>query len=231
MSSNLITPQWGYFGKVPAKGDFIQESLPQDFLKSWQDWQQAVLAVSREQMEESWTQHYMNAPIWHFALSPNVCGENTVIGTMIPSVDSVGRYYFFTLARPVEGSAISYWQDRKWSEAAEDRALEVLDDNFQLEAWTPLLTNEHWEAVLTRSPVLKATPVNGEFQNLLFEEQIPLESNHLLQHLLKTQLPRTCYWWTEGSETIPAISTFTDGLPAVGQFAAMLDGNWDQWNW
>ncbi|PKF76739.1 type VI secretion system-associated protein TagF [Vibrio sp. vnigr-6D03] len=231
MPSNLITEQWGYFGKIPAKGDFIQESLPLDFLKTWQDWQQAILAVSREQLEESWTNHYMNAPIWNFALPANVCGEKAMIGTMIPSVDSVGRYYFFTLARPVDGTAISYWLDRAWSERAEEQALAVLEDNFQIEQWNTQLLNEAWEAVLTRDPVLKATPMSGEFQNLIYEEQIPLEGDHLLQHLLKTQLPRTCFWWTEGSESIPAISTFTDGLPAVGQFSAMLDGNWDQWNW
>lgn len=121
--------------------------------------------------------------------------------------------------------------DRAWSERAEEQALAVLEDNFQIEQWNTQLLNEAWEAVLSRDPVLKATPMSGEFQNLIYEEQIPLEGEHLLQHLLKTQLPRTCFWWTEGSESIPAISTFTDGLPAVGQFSAMLDGNWDQWNW
>ncbi|MBB1383755.1 type VI secretion system-associated protein TagF, partial [Shewanella sp. SR41-2] len=39
----------GYCGKVPSKGDFIQQNLNVDFLKNWNDWLQAVIAVSKEQ--------------------------------------------------------------------------------------------------------------------------------------------------------------------------------------
>ncbi|MEF1211574.1 type VI secretion system-associated protein TagF, partial [Vibrio alginolyticus] len=57
MSTNLITSGWGYIGKMPAKGDFVKDGLSQDFSERWHDWQQAVIAVSREQLGESWNEH------------------------------------------------------------------------------------------------------------------------------------------------------------------------------
>ncbi|MEF1341107.1 type VI secretion system-associated protein TagF, partial [Vibrio rotiferianus] len=50
MSTNLITESWGYIGKIPSKGDFIKEGLPSEFVSQFHDWQQAELAVSKEQL-------------------------------------------------------------------------------------------------------------------------------------------------------------------------------------
>ncbi|MDG3398311.1 type VI secretion system-associated protein TagF, partial [Vibrio parahaemolyticus] len=48
MSANLVTPEWGYIGKMPAKGDFVKDGISPEFANRWHDWQQAVIAVSKE---------------------------------------------------------------------------------------------------------------------------------------------------------------------------------------
>ncbi|MDN3681077.1 type VI secretion system-associated protein TagF [Vibrio tapetis subsp. quintayensis] len=231
MSESSVVLPWGYFGKIPTKGDFIKDGLPLDFVNSWQDWQQAVLAVSREQLEEDWTTLYMNAPIWHFSFAPKVCGERAMIGTMIPSVDSVGRYFFFTVARSVEGDALSYWLNRSWSELTQGLALKVLDDNYQHEKWINDLKANLQEDTFCYPAIGPITPILQATQNLVYEEHVQIEGSALLNKLLQAQQPRACFWWTEGTESISPVSAVTDGLPAVGQFSAMLDGCWDKWNW
>lgn len=231
MSESAVALPWGYFGKVPTKGDFVKDGLPLDFINSWQDWQQAVLAVSREQLEEDWTTLYMNAPIWHFSLAANVCGVKPIIGTMIPSVDSVGRYFFFTIARSVEGDALSYWLNRSWSELTQSLALQVLEDNHQHEKWLSDLKTNPQEDTFCYPSIRPVTLVPKATQHLVYEEHVQIDGSALLNQLLHVQQSRACFWWTEGTESINPVSAVTDGLPAVGQFSAMLDGRWDKWNW
>ncbi|MBW8715893.1 MAG: type VI secretion system-associated protein TagF, partial [Variovorax paradoxus] len=52
-----------------------------------------------------WTSHYLEAPVWCFALGPQVVGEGAWIGVLMPSVDGVGRYFPFTLAVGLDASA------------------------------------------------------------------------------------------------------------------------------
>ncbi len=231
MSEGSVVLPWGYFGKVPTKGDFIKDGLPLGFVKSWQDWQQAVLAVSREQLEDDWTTLYMNAPIWHFSLAANVCGEQPMIGTMIPSVDSVGRYFFFTVARSVKGDALSYWLNRSWSDHTQGLALKVLDDEYQHEKWLSELKLSPQEDLFCYPDITAVTPHANATQHFVYEEHVQIEGTALLKQLLLAQQPRACFWWSEGTEEVSPIFAVTDGLPAVGQFSAMLDGCWDKWNW
>lgn len=231
MSKNAVANLWGYFGKVPTKGDFIKDDLPLDFVSSWQDWQQAVLAVSREQLEQEWTQRYMNAPIWHFALAAQVCGEQAMIGTMLPSVDSVGRYFFFTLARAVEGDALHYWLNRLWSDSTQDLALKVLDDDYQHQEWVNQLQGLELPESKSDPQLPPVAVCQAAAQHLVFEEHVLTTGESLLNQLLEAQHPRACFWWSEGTEEMPPISAVTNGLPAVGQFSAMLDGNWQKWSW
>ena len=38
----------GFFGKLPARGDFVRAGLPRDFVDPWDAWLQRVLAGSRD---------------------------------------------------------------------------------------------------------------------------------------------------------------------------------------
>lgn len=87
----------GWFGKLPGMGDFAHRRLPESFRAVWDPWLQRGMARLRDRHAD-WTSHYLEAPIWCFALGPQVVGERAWIGVLMPSVDGVGRYFPFTLA-------------------------------------------------------------------------------------------------------------------------------------
>lgn len=102
MSEAAALPGW--FGKLPGMGDFAHRRLPESFRSVWDPWLQRGLARLRDRHAD-WTSHYLEAPMWCFALGPQVAGEGAWIGVLMPSVDGVGRYFPFTLAVELDASA------------------------------------------------------------------------------------------------------------------------------
>lgn len=119
-------PVVGFYGKLPARGDFVRVGLPRDFTDPWDDWLQAVIAGSRRLVGDSWLAIYLESPVWRFALPPGTCGGHSVLGLMLPSVDSVGRYFPLTFASlgpgGINARSDDAWLDR--CEAAGRAALE-----------------------------------------------------------------------------------------------------------
>jgi type VI secretion system protein ImpM len=88
----------GFYGKLPARGDFVRAGLPRDFTDPWDDWLRSVIAGSRSLMGEAWLPAFLEAPVWRFNLPPGMCGAQAAIGLMLPSVDRAGRYFPLTFA-------------------------------------------------------------------------------------------------------------------------------------
>ena len=53
----------------------------------------------------------------------------------------------------------------------------------------------------------------------------------MIHHILSAMAPHYGLWWTAGSETVLASLLVSRGLPKAASFAALLDGQWDQWGW
>lgn len=230
MSGNTVKPVIGYFGKVPARGDFIQDNLSSDFVDGWREWLQAVMAVSKEQLGKEWLGCYLTSPVWHFALSPGICGVKTVIGTLMPSIDQVGRHFYFTLATEVEGPPVGFWSHREWSSESEQKVLELLDDGTDLNNWVEAINSAEWFSPDTEaSSPLKINATHSG--HLIVTAQQKVSSDQLLHKAYRDCFERYCFWWTSGSERITPCTLVTKGLPLVSQFAAMLDGEWEQWGW
>ena len=65
----------GWYGKLPANGDFITRRLPPSFIEPWDAWLNAMLLGSRERMGAGWRDAFLSAPAWRFVLAPGVLGE------------------------------------------------------------------------------------------------------------------------------------------------------------
>jgi type VI secretion system protein ImpM len=115
----------GWFGKLPGMGDFAHRRLPASFRDAWDPWLQRGLSRLRDRHAD-WTAHYLQAPVWCFALGPGVVGEDGWIGVMMPSVDGVGRYFPFTVAVPSDSLAAAL----PWWACATRAALEGLDGDL-----------------------------------------------------------------------------------------------------
>jgi type VI secretion system protein ImpM len=125
----------GWFGKLPGMGDFAHRRLPEPFRSTWDQWLQRGLARLRDRHTD-WTDRYLEAPIWCFALGPQVAGDGAWIGVLMPSVDGVGRYFPFTLAVPLDGAVAERLQGealaraQQWWTHATQAALEGLEGDL-----------------------------------------------------------------------------------------------------
>ncbi|MEJ0018303.1 MAG: type VI secretion system-associated protein TagF [Acetobacteraceae bacterium] len=116
----------GFYGKLPARGDFVRAGLPRDFTDPWDAWLATVMTGSRTIMGDDWLPAFLEAPVWRFTLPAGLCGSQAVLGLMLPSVDRAGRYFPLTFAalsaRGIEATPADTWLDA--CEAAGRAALE-----------------------------------------------------------------------------------------------------------
>lgn len=127
----------GWYGKLPALGDFASRRLPPGFISAWDDWLQRSLAASRRVLGERWLDRYLQSPVWRFLLGPGTCGDGAWAGVLMPSTDRVGRYFPLTIAAPVpwQGDALAQLvAAQAWFDTIEQAALSVLDVHFTPDA-------------------------------------------------------------------------------------------------
>lgn len=95
----------GFWGKIPARGDFVRWGLPREFLEPWDEWLGGVVVGARELLGGAWEAAWDAAAPCRFLLAPGLCGPWQVAGVWVPSWDRVGREYPLTFAMEVRGNA------------------------------------------------------------------------------------------------------------------------------
>jgi type VI secretion system protein ImpM len=232
------TPRIGFFGKLPAHGDFIDRGLPRAFIDPWDQWLQAALANSRELLGGAWLSHYMVGPIWRFALAGGLCGQSAWRGLLMPSVDRVNRYFPLTLAiaEPAQASPLAALAGNgAWFEACEEAALSALDPSVDADALAQRLSAIEVPATgPTRARV--SCPRYGADGASAWHFGLPDDTGAGLadivaEALLRQDYPQVSLWWTTGSEAVSPSLLIHRGMPSIHDFAALLDGQWQQWGW
>lgn len=84
----------GFYGKLPAVGDFVHRRLPETFVDPWHVAMQGVLSANAATIATP-AQH---APVWRFVLMPGLAGTAAWVGAMRASVDRVGRAFPLVIA-------------------------------------------------------------------------------------------------------------------------------------
>lgn len=220
-----------YIGKIPCKGDFIQTDDQHGFAEAWNEWLQSIIAVSKEQLGSNWLDSYLTSPIWHFAISPNYLCKEGVCGTLIPSIDNVGRHYPFTLFAYHQSHPVSLWKNRTWCELFETNILEVLEDDFELEDWFHTLNKQLPDLEAINSEIIMEAGIDNNKTALVHFSGDELNEIDMLHAHYTKQFGLYSLWWTHGSDLIKPCVIVTNGLPQVSQFSSMLDGNWSDRNW
>ncbi|NOT11216.1 MAG: type VI secretion system-associated protein TagF [Methylococcaceae bacterium] len=237
----------GFYGKLPAVGDFVSRRLSRDFIGTWDHWLQCSLTASRETLGQLWLTRYLNGPLWRFALSPGIAGDFGWIGILMPSVDRVGRYFPLTLALAVPDHIhypTLFASNNAWYESLESVALTALEDNLDPKDLDDLLKQ-------VNSPALPA--LNEAHANLLInldsgKKAIYIESSHAesdedtMMHLntellealrgeeLESMTGQT-FWGTLGAEHTKPFILFCQGLPPVHAFSGFLNGELSARGW
>jgi type VI secretion system protein ImpM len=123
--ASLVT---GFYGKLPARGDFVRVGLPRDFTDPWDAWLQSVMTGSKSLMGDDWLPAFLEAPVWRFSLPPGLCGAQAALGLMLPSVDRAGRYFPLTFAALSETS-ISFAAGEAWLDTCEAAGRAALEQD------------------------------------------------------------------------------------------------------
>jgi len=232
MNEVALAPRLGFFGKLPARGDFVTRRLTRDFTDPWDGWLQDAIAMSAEQLGEDWLDSYLTAPIWRFLLSSGVCGQMPMLGVMMPSVDRVGRYFPLTLAVALADTAApakAMLTAAAWFDEVEQLALSALEEDADLDR-----IDQEAEAIAAPSP---EHPDGASFHT---DRAVSVELGDAsgaeaaagaIDGVLGLLASRYTLWWTSGSDRFKPSLVFAEGLPSVERFAALLDGRWEQWGW
>lgn len=223
----------GFFGKIPALGDFVNRRLPRQFLEPWDQWLQQVLTQSRAQLGEDWLDLYLVSPLWRFVLSPGIAGRSAWAGVIMPSVDGVGRYFPLTLARAVAPQADCFRLlcTHDWFERLEALALSTLEDDFDMHQFeAALLSLPPPPLRLQASPNPAGSRVDA-WQLEATEASLDHAANRLLRQAMEDVFLSYSLWWSAGSEHVNASLLTCQGLPPPEACAAMLGGDWNQGGW
>lgn len=186
----------GFYGKIPARGDFVQSGLPRSFVEPWDAWIGSVLAASRELLGEEWLPAWLEAPVWRFALAAGICGPDAVLGLWMPSVDRAGRQFPLTLAAVAAGAGLP--------ESIRDQGgfLAVAEEAGREAVATDLAPEDLARRVLAAAETPGEDPGAGP-------------------GLFATE---GASWWTAGGPRVAAQRFTGERLPGEDVFARMLDG-------
>lgn len=227
----------GLYGKLPAHGDFIQHDMPPEFISVWDSWLQHAIMASQEELEGRWLELYLVSPIWKFALSKGVVDqEHHWFGMMLPSVDSVGRYYPLTIARKVSAHmpmlrCLEISND--WFDDIENIALTSLQNGLRLENMAGMLGQISIPEVDPLTALGTSTGSGSQKFISLPDGPSNLESAFSLiaDYFMNQNSKAFSLWWTAGGEHIAPIALVADKLPKPVSYTALLDGNWQNWYW
>ncbi|TPM52254.1 type VI secretion system-associated protein TagF [Mesorhizobium sp. B2-2-4] len=82
----------GFYGKIPATGDFVAWNLPRTFIDRWDRWMSMELLARPDEGE-------LDSRVWRFTMQPGIFGDLPCAGAWRMSEDRVGRRYPFAIVR------------------------------------------------------------------------------------------------------------------------------------
>ncbi|WP_052162392.1 type VI secretion system-associated protein TagF [Aquabacterium sp. NJ1] len=220
----------GWFGKIASLGDFSARRLPPEFVQRCDDWLSRGVQTSRAQLGERWLNTYLTAPIWRFAWSPGIAGPHWWMGVMMPSVDSVGRYFPLVVAQ-ASAYAPDSGQDhtalQRWMDHVAQAAMSTLHAGAQVDAF---------EARLMDAPTWQAAPPVGapNLQRLVGRDRYQGAPHPSLSHWLEgvagmslhQQVQGQSLWWLPDSGHGSGSLSLGPGLPGQDHFVELLQGSW-----
>lgn len=214
----------GWYGKIPALGDFATRRLPPAFTERWDAWLARGIEASKLTLGAAWLETYLGGPLWRFALSPGLIDERYWFGVLMPSVDRVGRYYPLTIAQasslPPSPPLAPLAQ---WYERVAQAALACLGPAATVESFESTLAAIEPLAFLAVAAPPAAS--DGAIARLPATNGLGDAFAHAAARLLLREYRGASYWSARLEEqAAPAVIVYR-GLPEAAAFARLLDGS------
>lgn len=209
-----VTPP-GWHGKLPALGDFVSRRVDAAWLEQWDPWLAQGMLALREQLGDAWLDAYLASPSWRFLLMPGAlsgaAGDRAWAGVLMPSVDKVGRYFPFTIVKPLDGElAVARMRDLwRWLKDLDGLAADALHDDWDI---------ERLESALTRHA---ANEVEAQAQPPAPDPAVSIADE--ASALWRQQSAGIAYWYAHAQQSAPRWLR-TQGLPGRTTTLDLLGG-------
>ena len=217
----------GWFGKLPAVGDFASRGIPQPLREVLHSWIAEGMADLAARQPDEWREAYLVSPVWHFCANPGVWGESAALGCIAPSIDKIGRCSPLIALRTFDATGVrqALPPNNRWLYQVDALLRRVIAERLPVEMVLPEL-----ERSLASELEVQTDP--GSAGNILAELDI---LNHHepekawfswpdLPDLFEGRAGRS-FWWAEPSPRLPPRQMVHSGPPDSDLFA-MLMGGW-----
>jgi len=224
--SRLITamlkdrsPLLGWFGKLPALGDFAGKALPLSLRNQIHTWCAQGMDNLTQQQGENWKAAYQLAPVWRFVMDAHVWDSKPLQGCIAPSMDRIGRYSPLLALRSMDDASIK----------------------------TPQLPYSHWlqrVEILLRQVIrgeLNIENIQHELESALEVERLTeSQNNHPVNTLKNLNITtrfswlnwvegvsgrkKRSFWWVESPTQKTAQTIIHNGAPDEELFALLMTG-------
>jgi type VI secretion system protein ImpM len=210
----------GVFGKLPARGDFVDRGVAPGFSEVWYGWLVQGLAQARAKLGPNFDAAYMSAPVWRFLLPAGAAGPCQAHGVIVPSIDAAERLFPLTLAcwHTSPRDPLALLEAGAWFEALEQQARAAL----ALEQGVPG-TFEGWLDILDdlRPPALATClPFADPWRILPVDDEDVLGA--LMRPLARSAATHRTILWSAGSPHVRPAAWVGEGLPGGADFPMLL---------
>lgn len=115
----MVTPLTiGWWGKLPARGDFVGRGLPRAWQRAWDEWLQRGLASATRRWGPGLRERLLEMPPWQAIVWPAAGDAPAWTLVVVPSQDRVGRAFPLLLAEPHDAGALGARPLAAWCERA-----------------------------------------------------------------------------------------------------------------
>lgn len=214
----------GWYGKLSCLGDFAQRRLPPGCVRACDEWLSRGMAQAQSQLGTPWLRTYLAAPVWRFVWGPGVVGASEWwFGLMMPSCDSVGRYFPLVVAqaRPEAPDDRFGWAHLDlWWQQLSQAALATLSDGASVDRFeAELAAAPPWPVV---SPPLVQRVPGSERWRLAAGAGAGELAQALAAEGLRERLQGRSLWWATRPGAPQGSCVLAAGLPTPAQFVALL---------
>lgn len=95
----------GYVGKLPSRGDFLADGLPQSVRAPLEAFLQEGVARC-DLSNGKCADRFLTSPLWRFAIRAGLIGPHALCGGISPSVDAGGRIFPFCVVAALAGDVV-----------------------------------------------------------------------------------------------------------------------------
>ncbi len=217
----------GWFGKLPAVGDFAARGLPHALQDSVHHWVSDGMSYLTHERPDEWREWYLVSPVWHFVMNAGVWSDNALVGCLAPSVDKVGRCSPLLAMRSFEGSRVAEVLPpaSAWLYRVDALIRRVVGERMGVDTVLPALQRELMAEIPTAEEASSAGRILAELG--IVDDGASGKAWFSWPDLADVFVLRRdrSFWWAEPSPKQPPRQVVHSGAPDSILFGLLLGGD------